>query len=221
MQEEGVELSLDELGRAYAKAIGLVPEEPESPPEPETETTDDNSVCELSPKSILEALLFVGTPDDSDPLTTNKVASMVRGVSVKEVTQLAKELQAEYEKAGSAFRIERSKNRLKLVLADEFDAVRESFYGEERKARLSQQAIDVLAIVAYKQPVKRETVNELRGRDCGSILNQLVKRELLSVETAEPKSRVKSYRTTDRFLDLFGLDSIDDLPQSEDAMLPE
>ena len=219
--EDGVELSLDELGRAYAKAVGLEPEEAAEPKKNEPAPVDDNAACELSPKSILEALLFVGNPDDDEPLTTNKIASMIRGVTPKEVTALAKELQSEYETNKSAFRLMIDRNKLKLVLAEEYAVVRESFYGEIRKAKLSQQAIDVLAIVAYNQPVKREDVNELRGRECSGIIKQLVKRQLLSVETAEPKSRVKVYRTTDRFLDLFGLETLEDLPRSEDAMVPD
>ena len=137
------------------------------------------------------------------------------------IRDTAKELQSEYETNKSAFRLMIDRNKLKLVLAEEYAVVRESFYGEIRKAKLSQQAIDVLAIVAYNQPVKREDVNELRGRECSGIIKQLVKRQLLSVETAEPKSRVKVYRTTDRFLDLFGLETLEDLPRSEDAMVPD
>lgn len=219
--EDGVELSLDELGRAYARASGVEPAPLPVEQDVEPAAQDDDAHCELSPKSILEAMLFVGSPDPSEPLTTRKIASWIRGVSPKEVTQLAKELQAEYEEAGSAFRLERDRNQLKLVLASEYDAILDSFYGEARKAKLSQQAIDVLAIVAYKQPISRDIVNELRSRDCGSILNQLVKRNLISWELEQEKSKVKVYRTTDRFLDLYGLESIEDLPQSEDFSLPQ
>ena len=219
--EDGIELSLDELGRAYARASGVEPAPLAIEEDVEPAGRDDDADCELSPKSILEAMLFVGAPDPSEPLTTRKIASWIRGVSPKEVTQLAKELQAEYEETGSAFRLERERNQLRLVLADEYDAILDSFYGETRKAKLSQQAIDVLAIVAYKQPIPRDIVNELRSRDCGSILNQLVKRNLISWELEEEKSKTKVYRTTDRFLDLFGLESIEDLPQSEDFSLPQ
>ncbi len=219
--DDGIELSLDELGRAYARASGIEPAPLPVEEDLEPAVPDDDAHCELSPKSILEAMLFVGAPDPSEPLTTRKIASWIRGVSPKEVTQLAKELQAEYEETGSAFRLERERNQLKLVLAKEYDVILDSFYGEARKAKLSQQAIDVLAIVAYKQPIQRELVNELRSRDCGSILNQLVKRNLLSWELEKEKSKVKVYRTSDRFLDLYGLESIEDLPQSEDYSLPQ
>lgn len=215
--DDGVELSLDELGRAYAKAVGIIPDEPViSEPEPDEAPEDDDDACELSPRSILEAIMFVGSPDDDSPLTTRKIASWIRDVSPKEITRLAKELQAEYEKEGSAFRVERDKNQLRLVLAEEFEVIRQNFYGEVRAARLSQQAIDVMAIVAYNQPVTRDRVTELRGRDCSGVLNQLVKRNLVSAEQRESQPKVKEYRTTDRFLELFGLDTLDDLPQAEE-----
>lgn len=219
--EDGVELSLDELGRAYAKAVGLIADEPVEEKDPLPDVVDDDAACEMSPRSILEAMLFVGSPDSDSPLTTRKIASWIRDVSPKEITELANQLQAEYEEEGSAFRIERDQQKLKLVLAGEFEPVRESFYGEVRKARLSQQAIDVLAIVAYKQPVTKERISDARGRDCGSILNQLVKRKLLQIDRDPENARVRLFITTDRFLNLFGLESLEDLPQSEDMLPPE
>ena len=221
LTEAGIELSLDELGRAYARASGIEPEEPQEPIDAEPVALDDDAHCELSPKSILEAILFVGSTDPDEPLTTRKIASWIRGVSPKEITQLAKELQQEYEQTGSAFRVQRDRNQLRLILASDYEVVRESFYGETRKAKLSQQAIDVLAIVAYNQPIKKEEVNELRSRDCGSILNQLVKRNLVGWSPDQEKTKLKNYHTTDRFLDLFGLESIEDLPQSEEFSIPD
>ncbi|MDG2013030.1 MAG: SMC-Scp complex subunit ScpB [Pirellulaceae bacterium] len=221
LAEDGIELSLDELGRAYARASGLEPEEIPETLETEPVVQDDDAHCELSPKSILEAILFVGSTDPDEPLTTRKIASWIRGVSPKEITQLAKELQQDYEQTGSAFRVLQDRNQLRLIIASDYEIVRESFYGEARKAKLSQQAIDVLAIVAYNQPIKKEDVNELRSRDCGSILNQLVKRKLLDWSPDQEKAKLKLYHTTDRFLDLFGLESIEDLPQSEEFSIPD
>ncbi len=224
-ESEPVELSLDELGRAYAKAVGLVTGTAPSVDEKELnelsdQSADDETSCPITPKSILEAILFVGAPDSDEPLTTRQIASWLRDVSPQEIARLAKELNEAYAAEGAAYRIEHNKGQLRLVLTDQFGDIREKFYGEVRKARLSQQAIDVLAIVAYNQPVARQQVDELRGRNCSAILNQLVKRQLLSVEKNDA-TKLKEYRTTDRFLELFGLNSIDDLPQSEDAMLPE
>ncbi|MGI9519059.1 MAG: SMC-Scp complex subunit ScpB [Pirellulaceae bacterium] len=220
--EAVVELSLQELGRAYAQAAGLVTEEDAiSEPDDEQAPPDDDTACEISPRSILEALLFVGTPDEDSPLTTRKIASWIRDVTPAEINQLAKELADEYAERSSAIRLHRDQGKLRLVLAEEFESVRDRFYGEVRHARLSQQSIDVLAIVAYNQPMVREEVNRLRGRECSAILNQLTKRQLLSAVPKPDSPRTKEYRTTDRFLELFGLETLDDLPQSEEALLPE
>lgn len=217
-----MEMSLSELGRAYAKAVGLIPDEPSAEDETTADEPDnDETVCPISPRSILEAMLFVGNPEDGGSLTTRQIASLIRDVSAREVSQLVKELNQQYEQEGAAWRIEREQQRLRLVLADAFEPIRERFYGEVRKARLSQQAIDVLAIVAYHQPTTRDHVSELRSRDCNSVLNQLVKRELLAIATDPENPRIKLYRTTDRFLKLFGLDSLEDLPQSAESLLPD
>jgi segregation and condensation protein B len=219
-----LEMSLSDLGRAYARAIGLVDDDPpvgEENAEPDSAASNDLHVCPVSPRTILEALLFVGVPESAKPLTVRQVASLMRDVSPSEVTQLVRELNAQYEQEDAAFRIIQDKNTLRMELVEACQPVCEGFYGEIRKVRLSQQAIDVLAIVAYHQPTTREHVSELRGRDCGGILSQLVRRELLSVDPDPENSRIRLYRTTDRFLRLFGLESLEDLPQSAESMLPD
>ncbi len=82
--------------------------------------------------------------------------------------------------------------------------------------KLSRQAVEVLSIVAYRQPVTVQEVNTLRGKPSGAILAQLVRRDLISVshdDRGPNASKAARYRTTRRFLELFGLESLDDLPQ--------
>lgn len=71
-------------------------------------------------------------------------------------------------------------------------------------------------MVAYRQPITRDSVSQLRGQSSGAVLSQLVRRELLRIERTEENPRVPMYYTTDRFLDLFGMASIDELPQSQE-----
>jgi segregation and condensation protein B len=94
--------------------------------------------------------------------------------------------------------------------------LRDRFYGRVRDARLSRAAVDVLAIVAYRQPVTARQIAELRGRPSGRLLAQLVRRRLLRVHRPAGPRAPAEYQTADRFLELFGLGSVDDLPQSED-----
>ena len=94
--------------------------------------------------------------------------------------------------------------------------MRDRFHGRIREARLSQAAIDVLAVVAYQQPLTAEQIGRLRGKPCSHVLSQLVHRGLLRIERKPGKRRTVQYFTTDRFLDLFGLQTLADLPRSEE-----
>jgi segregation and condensation protein B len=240
-QEHGI--SLDALAAAYAQSMGgrtapeaEPPEEPgetdaaESaaefpddsseetaagpPPLPEGEADGDDP-CPLSPRTILEAMLFVGNRQD-EPLTSTRAAELMRGVSPGEVAALVDELNGRYASGGCPYRIVSQGAGYRLSLDNAFSPVRNKFYSRVRQARLSQAAVDVLAIVAYGQPIVAEEVNRLRGTLSGHLLAQLVRRQLLRVERPPGKRRPALYYTTDRFLDLFGLETLKDLPQSED-----
>ena len=92
--------------------------------------------------------------------------------------------------------------------------MRERFYGRVRETKLSQVAIDVLAVVAYNQGISRQEIDAMRDHSSGFILSQLVRRQMLLLEGTEDKPRKSIYFTTDRFLQVFGLDNIEDLPQA-------
>ena len=217
-------LSLEELGQAYAALLhqGADPYEPAAPAEnaepadepPRVLAGSDDAACQITPQSILEAILFVGHPL-GDALTSEKIASLMRGVTPAEIDDLVVELNEAYAAEGRPYAIESAGAGYQLVLRPEFASLREHFYGKVREARLSQTAIDVLAIVAYNQPVTHDEIDRIRGRESGSLLAQLVRRDLIAIERpAERKSR-PLYRTTDRFLALYHLESLDDLPQVE------
>lgn len=226
-------LSLEELGQAYAALINQgadpypqselagdadragAPEDLNADDEPPRVLPgSDDAACQITPQSILEAILFVGHPL-GDALTSEKIASLMRGVMPAEIDDLVIELNEAYAAEGRPYTIESAGAGYQLVLRPQYAGLRDHFYGKVREARLSQTAIDVLAIVAYNQPVTHEEIDRIRGRESGSLLAQLVRRDLIAMERpAEKKSR-PIYRTTDRFLDLYHLDSLDDLPQVE------
>lgn len=186
--------------------------------DPVEEDERDNAPCPIQPDTLLEAILFVGAPPDVK-LTSRKIASVMRDVSPKEINQLVKQLNKRYETANAPYRIVSESGNLQLKLLDdpELAQVRRQFYGEVRQARLSQAAVEVLSIVAYHQPVTREEVEKIRGKPSGALLNQLTRRLLVAFEVTDTKPRKRLYRTTERFLELFGLDSVDDLPQTSAA----
>jgi segregation and condensation protein B len=140
----------------------------------------------------------------------------MRGVRPAEIDDLVRDLNEEYVAQQAPYTIVSVGPGYQMVLRPELASLREAFHGRIREARLSQATIDVLAIVAYHQPISTEQVDRLRGRPSGAILNQLVRRDLLAV-SRDPANRSKiQYRTTDRFLALFGLERLEELPKSHD-----
>ena len=232
--EEDQGLSLEELGQAYAAVLSRgadpYPEDDEVPPgssvgnEASAAADDDQAqrvlpgsdddACEITPRSIAEAILFVGHPL-GDALTSKNIASLMRGVTPAEIDDLVAELNEGYLAEGRPYTIRSVGSGYQLVLRDEFDSLKGGFYGKVREARLSQSAIDVLAIVAYNQRITHEEIDRIRGRDSSAILSQLVRRDLLAIERPAEKKGKPVYRTTERFLDLYNLESLEDLPQVE------
>ncbi len=219
---EGEELSLEKLSRAYAQALGKpLPEGEDAPSQAgdgvttDDEPTDDETAS-VSPAGVLEALLFVGQPDNS-ALTAEAAAAVMRGVEPTDVEELVEELNAKYAEQENAFEIIREDDGFRLRLREEFARLRDVFHGRTREITLSQAAVDVLALVAYKQPITLEEINKLRGVNSGGTVRQLVRRKLIRFEVDEEDKRLKRYFTTRRMLNLLGLESLEDLPQSDDA----
>jgi len=166
----------------------------------------------LTPERIVESILFVGTPDNS-AVSGRLIASLIRGVSPKEVDQYVAKLNEQYRQDQCPYRIAKEPLGYRMVLREAFQGIRSRFYGQVREVKLSQVVIDTLAVVAFHQPISREEVEKLMGRPSGGNLNQLIRRNLLSLEV---KSKTeKLYHTTERFLDFFGMESLEDLPQME------
>jgi segregation and condensation protein B len=219
-------LSLEELSTAYAELLnrGKTPyEEPEeavagdpNPPEPASGAVLADESCGLTPRSILEAVLFVGNAGNQ-PLTSTHLASLMRGVRPQEIDELVLELNRAYVEEGRPYRIQSVGAGYSFKLNREYASLSGTYYGRVKEARLTQSTIDVLAIVAYRQPIGRDAVDQVRGKPSGGILAQLLRRGLLRLDRTEGQGKVHAYRTTDRFLKLFGLDSLAELPQSQDG----
>ena len=211
-------------GGAAAEATAPVPtasstdaceDRQETVPEFEPESSDEDDVCRISPGTILEAMLFVGDREN-EPLSSPRAADLMRGVTSGEIPDLVAELNRRYAEQGCPYKIVLEGAGYQFVLRPEFHAVQNKFYGRIRTARLSQASLEVLSIAAYRQPITTDEVSDLRGTPSGQLLAQLVRRRLLRIERKQGKRRTAFYRTTDRFLQLFGLETLDDLPQSED-----
>lgn len=180
---------------------------------PIAEGLDDD--FEVNPLAILEGMLFVGHPDNH-PFTAREMAALMRGVEEDEIDELVAQLNQSYRQSNSPFEIVSDHDGYRLVLGSQYEYCRQRFYREEKAAKLSQPVIDVLSLVAYLQPVTRKTIDEKRQKGSGSILNQLVRRRLVEIERVKTDGKAETvYRTTGRFLDLFQIDSLDELPKSQ------
>ena len=238
-QPQGI--SLDELTQAFAQVMGVEPRRKGDTPAPaespdaraetiadaeagataesgegglETEPPADDS-CPICPRTILEAMLFVGNRDNQ-PLTPRRAAELMRDVEVDEIPTLVEELNRRYDETGAPYQIVGEGDGYRMRLRGDFSSLRNRFYGRVREARLSQAAIDVLALVAYRQPLTSEKLQKLRGKPSSHILSHLVRRGLLRIERPGSKRRTPHYYTTERFLRLFNLQTLDDLPRSEE-----
>lgn len=192
----------------------------ESTPEKPPAVAEDHDVnCPISPRTLFEAMLFVGNRENR-PLTPARAAELMRDVVIDDIPPLVDELNRAYEARHAPYRIIGEGDGYRLTLCSEFHQLRNQFYGRVREAKLSQASVDVLALVAYQQPITGEQIGHLRGKPSSHILAHLVRRGLLRIERPETKRRTPHYRTTDRFLKLFNLESLDDLPRSEDFTPP-
>lgn len=227
--------SADEIEEAYRRALGAIeafeaadvehfgaacrPESADGADDtPSTAEVGRKSPPEtparrVSPQQIIEAVLFVG----GGPMPTRKLVDVLRGEFEAEfVDRTIDELNEQYRAENRPYYIANGDDGYRMELVHEFTKVRHRVFGlAPREVRLGQDALEILALVAYRQPISRKEIDELAGRNAGSVLNQLVRRELLAVTRSESGEREVTYRTTPRFLQVFGLRSVDDLPQAE------
>ncbi len=167
----------------------------------------------VQPRQILEALLFVG----GEALTAKKLSGVLRGeFSIEFIERELDELNRLYAAEGRPYEIRLGEGGYRLTLRDDFERIRNKVYGQgPKEVKLSQEAIEVLAVVAYRQPISDSEIEELGKPGCGAILRQLLRRELIAVKRQPDKPRDVSYQTTPRFLSLFGIRSLDELPRHE------
>jgi segregation and condensation protein B len=222
-------LSLDRLRAAFAQMLGAEPEQTASTPiqkesprreaksraGSEVQTIATPDPCEISPRTVVEAMLFVGRADDR-PFSARELAAAMRGVSPAEIEAAVAELNQVYERDAASYKITSSSEGFRLALRDDFTRMRDKFHGRLREAKLSPATVEVLSVVAYHQPTTAEAINELRGTSSGAALAWLVRRKLVRIDRQDDRGAKPTYSTTDRFLRLFGLENVAALPRSEE-----
>jgi len=161
---------------------------------------------------VLEGILFaVG-----DEGITLKVMTNVLGVSEEETKALLMELKKRYEGDEYGVRISYLGDAFKLTTKKEHKEYYQRLLGNPESQSLSESSLEVLAIVAYNQPITRIKIDEMRGVACGQTVRKLCARGLLKiVGKSNIPGKPNLYGTTKEFLDYFGLSTIEDLPKIE------
>jgi segregation and condensation protein B len=171
-------------------------------------------VCTDQPLTARVEALLIAT---DRPLTEARIAEIIgisgKGAS-KQIVATIEELNAHYDKSGRAFRAERLAGGWQILTAPAFGPVLHRLHAERQQAKLSQPALETLAIIGYRQPIMRAEIEAIRGVASGEVLRGLMERRLIKiVGRAEELGRPMLYGTTKEFLKVFGLAGLDDLPQ--------
>ncbi|MDE2655745.1 MAG: SMC-Scp complex subunit ScpB [Gemmatimonadota bacterium] len=162
---------------------------------------------------IVEAILFASEA----PLSPGDIARADEALDEDRVEAALAALREEYDRSGRAFELREVADGVQLMTRPEFAPYLERFDTVPRSTRLSGPALEALAIVAYRQPISRLEVEYIRGVNSTGVLRTLLDRELiLGVGRGEGVGRPVLYGTTPRFMEHFGLASLDDLPRPEE-----
>jgi segregation and condensation protein B len=209
-------------GESLAEGEGAVETAPadvggEGEDEAEVDAEDEGTAADVD-LAILEAMLF----STHHPLTGQRVGELLGISSQKAVKRAVVALNEQYESAGRTFRIEQVAGGYQMLSLPEYGDVLKKLHQKESDAKLSKAALETLAIIAYKQPILRADVEAIRGVACGETIRSLMEKHLVNIAgRAEEPGRPILYGTTKRFLQLFGLNNLKDLPQSEELPKPK
>lgn len=161
-------------------------------------------------KSVIEGLLFISGDEGIDA----KEISEITEVSEEEVIDLIEDMKADFRRAGRGIQIVEVARAYQLTTLPEHVPYFERLASSPSQSTLSQAALETLAIIAYKQPLTRSEIEEIRGVKCEKALNTLLSKQLIrEAGRAEGIGRPILYATTKDFLEHFGLREIGDLPE--------
>ncbi|AEV87204.1 RNA 3-phosphate cyclase [Actinoplanes sp. SE50] len=167
----------------------------------------ERSLDDAELTAALEAILLVV----DEPTSELKLAEVTEQ-PVERVTRLLDDVSARYTAAGHGFDLRRAAGGWRLYTRPEYAAYVERFVLDGQSVRLTQAALETLAVVAYKQPVTRSRISAIRGVNCDGVMRTLVTRGLIEEVGTEPETGAYLYRTTSLFLEKLGLNSVDQLP---------
>lgn len=218
-EADATPLSLKRLTAAFAQMLGPTQRpHAEEGDEPAPAAPDP---CEISPRSIVEGVLFVGATQGGSR-SAEQLAAAMRDVTPEEIRQAIDEMNEVYERDAAPYSIVQHDGGYRLELRPEMTRMRDKFHGRVKETKLAAAAMEVLSIVAYKQPITLERVDKLRGAGSRGLLASLVRRGLVRFDRPSESDGVPDansprethYQTTERFLRVFGLEKVDQLPRA-------
>jgi len=166
----------------------------------------------LAPAQVIEALLFAA----DSPVKLDRLAELAE-VQAESARAVIDELNTNYKETGRTFRVQRVAQGYQLYTMPDYAEFVRRLYQHRYTHRLSRAALEVMAIIAYKQPVTRPEIEQLRGVDCSGPLVTLLERRLIATYgRASRPGNPFLYRTTPEFLRYFGLAGLEDLPRMEE-----
>jgi segregation and condensation protein B len=173
--------------------------------------------ADVTIESVIEAVLFAS----GEPVTIGRLAKIAE-TSAKQVRQSIDNLNEKYQAGKNAFRIEQIAGGFQILTLSQYDYWLKKLVRERGDSKLSPAALETLAIIAYKQPIIRADVEAIRGVQAGEMIRSLMYKGFVKiVGRAEVLGRPMQYGTTKRFLEIFGLNSLKDLPKVEELKKPQ
>lgn len=161
-------------------------------------------------KAVIEGLLFIS---GNDGITINEIAQ-VTNLNNDEIKNILDELQNDLNNETRGIKLVYLGNHYKLTTKEEHKEYYQKLVNNEIDSNLSQSALETLAIIAYNQPITRIEIDEIRGVNSSYVIRKLLIKGLIEdIGRSELPGRPKQYVVTDLFLDHFGLESTDDLPE--------
>lgn len=190
---------LEERGRAERGEVENLPEE--------SEITFERA------KQIIEAVLFAS----SRPITMNDMRRIMKSLKTHDIERALQSLQEDYTNSQRSFEIREIAGGYEIMTRKEFAPWVFKLEVQKRAKQATQSALETLAILAYKQPVTKAEIEDLRGVDVGGVINTLAARGLVKiVGKKEVPGRPFLYGTTEKFLEHFGLKNLADLPNIQE-----
>ncbi|GAA4232036.1 segregation and condensation protein B [Streptosporangium album] len=167
-----------------------------------------DAVPEPNLRTGLEAILLVV----DEPVTEMTLAQVLER-PISEVAAVLRQLSAEYTEGGRGFDLREVAGGWRFYTRAECATLVERFVRDGQQARLTQAALETLAVVAYRQPISRARVAAVRGVNSDGVMRTLVTRGLVEEAGTEPESQALLYRTSPYFLERMGLRDLDELPE--------